>query len=98
MTSCATSATTTFDHTDTGVRVMRWTYRRNEETIICELGLNSDHSAYEMRVALPPNLSGVRTELFNDAISAFQRHGAIERTLVREGWSLESFQSERVQS
>jgi hypothetical protein len=36
------------------------------------------------------------TELFHDAMSAFQRHTAIERLLVREGWSLERFESERV--
>jgi hypothetical protein len=76
---------------------MRWIFRREDETIVCELGLSRDESAYELRVAPPWNVLGTTTELFDDAMSAFQRHGAIERTLVGEGWSLESFKSERVQ-
>jgi len=98
MTFCATAATLTLTHTDTDncVRVMRWTFRREDETIVCELGLSSDDSAYELRVAPPWNPLGTTTELFDDATSAFQRHGAIERALVGDGWSLEGFKSERV--
>jgi hypothetical protein len=86
----------TFDYSSTSVRVMRWIFRRDEDTIVCELGLNRDDSAYELRVAPPSNSLGATAELFNDAISAFQRTGAVERSLLRDGWSLESFQSERV--
>jgi hypothetical protein len=34
--------------------------------------------------------------LFDDAMSAFERHAAIERTLVDGGWMLEGFDSEQV--
>jgi hypothetical protein len=95
MAICVSEATTAIDP-DTSVRVMRWTFRRDHETVVCELGLNGDNSAYELRVAPPWNPLGVSNELFDDALAAFQRHTAIERTLVQEGWSLESFTSGRV--
>jgi hypothetical protein len=77
------------------VRVLRWTFRRDEETVVCELGLNRDDSAYELRIDPPHNPAGLTTETFDDATSAFQRHSAIERVLVGDGWSLERFESER---
>jgi len=77
-------------------RVMRWTFRRGHETVVCELGLNRDDSAYELRITPPSNPIGSTAELFNDALSAFDRNTAIERTLVGDGWSLESFESERI--
>jgi len=76
--------------------VLRWTFRRDTDSVVCELGLNNDDSAYELRVDPPWNPTGATTELFNDAMSAFQRHAAIERLLVDEGWLLEGFESERV--
>ena len=75
---------------------MRWTFRREHETIVCELGLNESHTAYEMRIAPPGNPLADAPELFDDAVSAFQRHTAIERLLVGDGWSLDSFESQRV--
>jgi hypothetical protein len=81
---------------DRGNRVMRWTFRRHDETVICELGLNRDDSAYELRVDPPWNPTGVTTETFHDAVTAFDRHGAVERSLIEGGWSLERFESGRV--
>jgi len=81
---------------DRAVRILRWIFRREDESVICELGLNSDDSAYELRLDPPSNPAGTATELFNDATSAFQRHAAIERILVDDGWTLEAFESERV--
>ena len=75
------------------VRVLRWTFRRADDTVVCELGLNRDDSAYELRLDPPGNPSGVTTECFDDATAAFQRHGAIERLLIERGWSLEQFES-----
>ena len=77
----------------TETRVLRWTFRRDHEAIVCELGLNSDDSAYELRLNPPWNLHGVTTELFDDSMQAFQRHAAIERVLIDEGWMLEGFES-----
>ena len=76
------------------VRVLRWTFRRDEEIVVCELGLNRDDSAYELRVDPPDNPAGLSCQMFDDAMSAFQRHSAIERLLVSDGWSLERFESE----
>jgi len=81
---------------DREVRVLRWTFRRDADSVVCELGLNNDDSAYELRVNPPWNPTGATTELFDDAMSAFQRHAAIERLLVGDGWMLEGFESERV--
>ena len=64
--------------------------------MVCELGLNSDDSAYELRLNWPSNPAGMTAELFTDAISALHRHAAIERLLVGDGWMLEAFESERV--
>ena len=77
------------------VRVLRWTFRRHAESVVCELGLNNDDSAYELRVQWPSEPSN-STELFDDAMSAFHRHAAIERLLVDDGWLLEGFESERL--
>ena len=76
-------------------RVLRWTFRREQgqDAVICELGLNSDDSAYELRFNPPWNLHGKTTETFDDAMQAFQRHAAIERVLIDEGWLLEGFES-----
>jgi hypothetical protein len=77
----------------TDTRVLKWTFRRQHETVICQLGLNSDHSAYELRLNPPWDLQSTTTEIFDDAMPAFQRHAAIERVLVDEGWLLEGFES-----
>jgi len=81
---------------DHAVRVLRWTFRRDDESFVCELALNTDDSAYELRFNPPWNPSGDTTELFKDAMKAFQRHAAIERILVDEGWMLEGFESQRI--
>jgi hypothetical protein len=96
MTLCVTSMYPAIASSEFTVRVMRWTFRRDHEILVCELGLNDDDSAYELRINPPWNPLGTTTELFDDAMSAFQRHTAIERLLVHEGWSLETFESERV--
>jgi hypothetical protein len=95
-TTCVTVASPVNAFPDTGVRVMRWTFRRDHETVVCELGLNRDNSAYELRIDPPSNELGPGVQVFDDATSAFQRHAAIERALVADGWSLESFESQRV--
>jgi hypothetical protein len=96
MAICVTGSCPTSPSTDREVRILRWTFRRDEDAVVCELGLNSDDSAYELRVNPPWNPAGATTEQFDDAMSAFQRHAAIERMLVDEGWLLEGFESERV--
>jgi hypothetical protein len=81
---------------DPAVRVLRWTFRRDDESFVCELALNTDDSAYELRFNPSGNPAGATTELFKDAMKAFRRHVALERTLVDEGWMLEGFESQRI--
>jgi hypothetical protein len=95
MAICSTGACHTLDATEGSVRILRSTFRRGDEAVFCELGLNGDESAYELRLNPPWNPSSVTTEVFDDAMSAFQRHAAIERLLVQEGWTLEGFESKQ---
>ena len=95
MAICVTGSAPAASSPDREVRILRWTFRRDEDAVVCELGLNSDDSAYELRVNPPWNAAAASTEQFDDAMSAFQRHAAIERMLVSEGWLLEGFESER---
>jgi hypothetical protein len=87
-------STTFSDNHD--VRILRWTFRREDQSIVCELGLNHDDSAYELRVEPPAEPSAATVEWFDDAASAFDRHAAIERSLVKAGWLLEAFESMHV--
>jgi hypothetical protein len=96
MTICVTGARPAISP-ERYVRVLRWTFRRGPEAVVCELGLTGDDSAYELRIDPPWNPAGTTTELFDDAMAAFQRHAMIERVLVDEGWSLDSFESQRVE-
>jgi hypothetical protein len=75
------------------VRVLRWTFRRQDEVLHCELGLDRQELAYELRVRPPDAVDG-SVETFTDAIAAFTRQAALERSLVQDGWSLESFQTD----
>lgn len=73
------------------LNVLRWVYRRDQDAIICELGLNSDESAYELRLQLPAAIGS--RECFHDVTAAFNRHIDVERGLIRDGWSLDAFES-----
>jgi hypothetical protein len=75
-----------------GVRTLRWCYRRDGEVLTCALALTSDYSAYELRVSPPYGTPALNAELFDDAISAFERQAAIERALIAQGWVLEQFE------
>jgi hypothetical protein len=78
---------------DRPVRVLSWTYRREDETVSCRLALTADCSAYELKVQPPWNPACPAIELFDDALSAFERQAAIERGLTKIGFTLETFDS-----
>ena len=79
------------------IRVLRWTFRRREdEAVICELGLTGEDREYEIRIPAEWNPTHRAIERFDDALTAFQRHAMIERTLLDAGWVLAGFESERV--
>ena len=81
-----------FPDIDRTTRVLQWTFRRRTEAVQWELGLSADALRYELR-ATPGEADAASVEVFNDAIAAFQRQAELERRLVAEGWSLESFQT-----
>jgi hypothetical protein len=71
-------------------RTVTWTFRRDDETLLCVLGLDSNHSQYQLVTDVP--WSGrPSVERFEDVHAAIQRQVSIERLLVEEGWSLERF-------
>lgn len=74
------------------VPVLRWTYRRDGDTLWAEMTLTGDLSAYELRLSPPRLFAGPDSELFDDAICAFQRQAIVERLLLEEGWRLEGFE------
>jgi hypothetical protein len=79
------------------IRVLRWTFRREgDEAVVCELGLTGEDREYELRVPAEWNPTHRAIERFDDALTAFQRHAMIERTLLDSGWVLDGFESERV--
>jgi len=79
---------------DRFVRVLRWKFRRRNETLVCELGLTGTDSAYELRIDPPWDPAGTTTEVFDDAMAVFARHAMIERVLIEGGWFLEGFESQ----
>jgi hypothetical protein len=78
------------------IRVLRWTFRRDEDAVVCELALTGEDREYELRAPADWNPTGATVERFDDALTAFQRHAMIERTLLDAGWRLDEFESEKV--
>jgi hypothetical protein len=78
------------------IRVLRWTFRRDDDAVVCELALTGEDREYELRAPAEWNPTGLPVERFDDALTAFQRHAMIERTLLDAGWQLDGFESERV--
>src|SRR5262249_14920598 len=95
MAMCLPDSAAAAPSSDRDVHILRWTFRRDEDTVVSELGLNSDDAAYELRVNRAWTAAAASIEQFDDAMSAFHRHAAIERTLVEDGWLLEAFEAER---
>jgi hypothetical protein len=83
-------------HSHRHIRVLRWTFRQGDEVAICELALTGEDREYELRAPAEWNPTGRPVERFDDALTAFQRHAMIERTLLDAGWVLDAFDSERV--
>ena len=83
-------------HSHRHIRVLRWTFRRGDEVAICELALTGEDREYELRAPAEWNPTGRPVERFDDALTAFQQHAMIERTLLDAGWLLDAVGSERV--
>ena len=78
------------------IRLLRWTFRNEDDAVVCELTLTGEDREYELRVPGDWNPTGLSVERFDDALTAFQRHAMIERLLLDAGWQLDGFESEKV--
>ena len=86
----------TTDANPSVVRILTWTFHRGADVLSCELGLTADDTAYQLRIDPSWNSTGVSVGLFPDATAAFQRQATIERALLEDGWTLESFESKTI--
>lgn len=89
----AESGATDAQSRSTPVRVLRSTFRRAGETLVCELALSEDRETYELRTsgADAPGLG--RIEKLCSVVDAFERQSAIEAALLEDGWTLERHES-----
>jgi hypothetical protein len=88
---------TTFAFSPRMMRVLRWNFKHHGEApVICELCLTGCDRDYELRVPREWSPIGRSIERFDDAFAAFQRHAMIERLLLDAGWTLHTFESEKV--
>jgi len=78
----------------TSIRVLRWVYSRQGESLTCELRLATDGLSYQLTTTPCPQHGVPELERFKDVTSAFQRQSALERKLIADGWSLESYESQ----
>jgi len=79
------------------IRTLRWTFRKAGDIVVCHLALDDRDVAYELTITDTRNGGQPIVETFADAISALHKQAAIERRLIEQSWSLESFQSESTQ-
>jgi hypothetical protein len=81
---------------DNEVPVLRWVFVRHTERLQCELSLDDSHLLYELRTRrLGVTASEVR-ERFFDVSHAFHRQSDLEKGLLDDGWSLETFEKRHV--
>jgi hypothetical protein len=78
----------------TGMRVLRWVYSRQDESLTCELHLADDGLSYQLTMTPCPQHGVPELERFKDATDAFHRQCELERNLIADGWSLESYESQ----
>ena len=78
-------------------RVMRWVYAREQKSLVCELSLDANHLRYQFRTWASPR-SSVSVEQYGDVLQAFQRQSELEGNLIREGWTLASYDSRGAES
>ena len=76
------------------VRTLRWTFRKAGNLVVCQLALDDRDVAYELTITDSRTGGKPTVETFADAISALHQQAAIERRLIEQSWSLESFESE----
>jgi hypothetical protein len=74
------------------VRVLRWMFHRDFDTLSCELTFSGDN-CFELRTIPPFPATGSGLEQFSDLARALQRQCDLEAALIEEGWTLELHES-----
>jgi len=77
-----------------GIRVLRWVYSHQDDSLTCELRLADDGLSYQLTTTPCPQHGVPEVERFKDVTAAFQRQSELERKLIADGWSLESYESQ----
>jgi hypothetical protein len=75
------------------IRVLRWVFSRDRETLHCELALDPSQFRYELRLHRGDQPNGVLNEGFGDVAKAFARQCELEAALLTEGWTLDRYES-----
>ena len=78
----------------TSIRVLRWVYAQHDESVTCELQLADDGLSYQLTTTPCPQHGVAELERFKDVTSAFQRQCELERKLIADGWSLETYEAQ----
>ena len=67
--------------------MLRWTFRRGESEIVCEVKVGKDNRSYGVHVT--PDWARQRpiTEVVSTPLGALQRHAEIAMQLREAGWS-----------
>jgi hypothetical protein len=79
---------------DSSIRILRWIYSQQDDTLTCELRLADDGLSYQLTTTSAAHPAEQTVERFKDVTDAFQRQCDLERQLVSAGWSLESYESQ----
>ncbi len=79
------------------VPVLRWVFARRAERLQCELSLGDSHLLYEVRTRRLDESASEVIEHYLESSQAFHRQCDLERGLLEDGWSMESFEKRRVE-
>jgi hypothetical protein len=74
------------------VYVLRWVFRRDLETVTCELKVVDD-DYLELRTVPPHPVVNRGLERFTDGCQAVRRQSEVHAALVGDGWTLELHES-----
>jgi hypothetical protein len=80
--------------TANGIRVLRWVYSHDDDSLTCELRLADDGLSYQLTTTRGAPPAADTLERFRDATDAFHHHCELERKLIETGWSLDSYESQ----
>jgi hypothetical protein len=79
------------------IPVLRWVFVRHTERLQCELSLDNSHLLYELRTRRLGVVASEVIEHYVDSSQAFHRQSDLERGLLEDGWSMETFEKRQVE-